>query len=198
MTGGASGALTGLLFVAVSLNATRIAGHQGLRASAAQTLLLFVAPLVMAAVLLAPDQPDWVIGAEMIVLGLVASWALLRIGRAKQALSDDDKALVSIFNRRGPNVMLMLLFVASGLTLACGQSAGLYLLLPATLVAMLSGILNAWFFLLPPPLGQQSPTPHHPAEHHPAEHSQTQHASGEHVPGEHSSGQHASGERGPG
>jgi hypothetical protein len=34
MTGGVSGALTGLLFVAVSLNAGRIAGHQGLRASA--------------------------------------------------------------------------------------------------------------------------------------------------------------------
>jgi hypothetical protein len=34
MIGGASGALTGLLFVAVSLNASRIAGHAGLRASA--------------------------------------------------------------------------------------------------------------------------------------------------------------------
>jgi hypothetical protein len=57
MTGGASGALTGLLFVAVSLNASRIAGHRGLRASAAQTLVLFIAPLVMAAVLLVPARP---------------------------------------------------------------------------------------------------------------------------------------------
>jgi hypothetical protein len=32
MIGGASGALTGLLFVSVSLNATRIAGHPGLNA----------------------------------------------------------------------------------------------------------------------------------------------------------------------
>jgi hypothetical protein len=65
MTGGASGALTGLLFVAVSLNASRIAGHQGLRASAAQTLVLFLAPLVMATVLLVPGQADWVLGAEV-------------------------------------------------------------------------------------------------------------------------------------
>ena len=49
MTGGASAALTGLLFVAVSLPASRIAGRQGLRASAAQTLVLFIAPLVIAA-----------------------------------------------------------------------------------------------------------------------------------------------------
>jgi hypothetical protein len=201
MTGGATGALTGLLFVAVSLNATRIAGHQGLRASAAQTLLLFIAPLVMAAVLLAPDQPDWVIGAELIVLGLAASWGLLRIGRAKHTLSDDDKALIAIFNNRTPNIMVMLLFVASGLTLACGQSAGLYLLLPATLVAMLSGILNAWFFLLPPSPAQQSPS-HPPAKHSPNQHTlhphgTARHGADQHGADQHGADQHGAGERDP-
>ncbi len=150
MTGGASAALTGLLFVAVSLNASRIAGHQGLRASAAQTLVLFIAPLVMAAALLVPDQADWVLGAELIVIGLVTSWILLGIRRVKASLTDDDKNLIAIFNRRGPNVMVMLLFTASGITLACGVPAGLYLLLPASLVAQISGVLNAWYFLLPP------------------------------------------------
>ena len=45
----------------------------------------------------------------------------------------------------------MLLFVASGAALAADANAGLYLLLPATLVAFVSGVLNAWYFLLPPP-----------------------------------------------
>jgi hypothetical protein len=70
MTGGASGAVTGLLFVAVSLNADRIARHQGLRASAAQTLVLFLVPLVMAMVLLAPAQADGVQGGQLIAAGL--------------------------------------------------------------------------------------------------------------------------------
>ena len=117
MTGGASGALTGLLFVAVSVNASRIAGHQGLRASAAQTLVLFMAPLVMAAALLAPDQADWALGAELIAVGLITSWILLGIRRVKRSLTDDDRNLIAIFNRRGPNVMVMLLFVASGIIL---------------------------------------------------------------------------------
>jgi modulator of FtsH protease len=117
--GSASGALTGLLFVAVSINASRIAGHRGLRASATQTLVLFLTPLMMAAALLAPGQPDWVFGAE--------------------------------FNRRTPNVIVMLLFVASGTVLVCGSDAGLYLLLPAALIAFVSGVVNAWYFLLPPP-----------------------------------------------
>jgi hypothetical protein len=150
MIGAASGALTGLLFVAVSLNASRIAGHQGLRASAAQTLVLFMAPLIMAAALLAPGQQGWVLGAELIAIGLAASWVLLSTGRLKRGLADDDLRLISIFNHRGPNVVVMLLFVASGIVLACGEDAGLYLLLPASLVAFLSGVLNAWYFLLPP------------------------------------------------
>jgi modulator of FtsH protease len=150
MTGGASGALTGLLFVAVSLNASRIAGHQGLRASAGQTLVLFIAPLVMALMVLVPGQPDWVLGAELIAAGLGASLSLLAIGQHKRGLNDDDKRLVSIFDRRDTNVVVMLLFVASGIILAAGRGAGLYLLLPATLVAFVSGVLNAWNFLLPP------------------------------------------------
>ena len=152
MTGGASGALTGLLFVAVSLNAAKIAGHRGLRASAAQTLVLFLTPLVMAAALLTPGQPDWALGGELIATGLIASAVLLGMRRVKHnmTVTDDDQRLLAIFNRRGTNVMVMLLFVASGVILACGQPAGLYLLLPASLVAQVSGVLNAWYFLLVP------------------------------------------------
>jgi hypothetical protein len=147
----ASAALTGLLFVALSLNASRIAGHQGLRASAAQTLVLFLAPLAMAMALVAPGQADWALGGELIAIGLGASWWLLAIGRRKRGLGDDDRQLISIFNHRTTNVLLMLLFVAGGIALACGASPGLYLLLPASLVALVSGVLNAWLFLLPPP-----------------------------------------------
>jgi hypothetical protein len=151
MIGGASGALTGLLFVAVSLNANRIAHHQGLRASAAQTLVLFIAPLVMTGFLLAPDQPHWVLGTEFIAAGLIASWALISAGQMIRALSDDDLKLVSIFDRRAASVLVMLLFVVSGVILVCGSDDGLYLLLPASLIALVSGVLNAWNFLLPPP-----------------------------------------------
>jgi modulator of FtsH protease len=150
VTGGASGALTGLLFVAVSLNASRIAGHRGLRASAAQTLVLFMMPLVTAVVLLVPGQADWAIGGELVVAGLGSSVTLLGIGRNLHSLSDDDKRLISIFDRRDTNVVVMLLFVASGAVLAAGMSDGLYLLLPAMIVAFISGVLNAWNFLLPP------------------------------------------------
>jgi hypothetical protein len=84
-------------------------------------------------------------------IGLTASWVLLAIVRLKHSLADDDQRLIAIFSRRGPNVIVMLLFVASGAALAADANAGLYLLLPASLVAFVSGVLNAWYFLLPPP-----------------------------------------------
>jgi len=151
MTGAASGALTGLLFVAVSLNATRIAGHQGLRASAAQTLVLFLVPLAMAMALLTPGQANWALGGELIAAGVVASLVLLSTASKKHGLGADDTRLISMFNRRSASLCVMVLFIGSGATLVCGRDTGLYLLLPAALVAFISGVLNAWYFLLPPP-----------------------------------------------
>ena len=152
MTGGASAALTGLLFVSVSLNASRIAGHAGLRASAGQTLLLFITPLIIATALLAPHQPDAVLGAECMITGLVAGWILLGFRRIERGLADEDLRLISIFNRPTLNVTTMLLVVSGGAVVAAGQGAGLYLIFPAIVVSFVSGVLNAWYFLLPPPL----------------------------------------------
>ena len=151
MIGGASGALTGLLFVAVSLNASRIAGRSGLRASAAQTLVLFITPLVFAAALLVPHQPDWVLGTELITTGVLAGLVMSVNHHVKLGVGDEEQRLISIFNRPAPSVTAMVLVVASGALLAAGQDAGLYLLFPATIVAFVSGVLNAWLFLLPPP-----------------------------------------------
>jgi modulator of FtsH protease len=164
VVGAASGALTGLLFVAVSLNASRVAGHRGLRASAAQTLVLFMEPLAMALTLLTPGQADAALGAEIVATGLIASWSLVGIARLKHGLAEDDLRLIRIFNRRGTNLLVMLLFIASGMALAFGAVDGLYLLLPATLVAFISGVLNAWYFLLPPPDDHPARRERHPAD----------------------------------
>ena len=42
IAGSASGALTGLLFVAVSINRDRVTAHPALRSQAGQTLVLFL------------------------------------------------------------------------------------------------------------------------------------------------------------
>ena len=77
VVGGASDALIGLLFVAISVNTSRIAKHPALRLVASRTLVLFAIPLVAAILVVTPRQADWALGTELIVLGVVAGAALI-------------------------------------------------------------------------------------------------------------------------
>ena len=76
IAGSAAGALTGLLFVAVSLNRERISGHPALRAEAGQTLVLFLLPLLVSILLVIPGTSPDLLGAEFVVLAVVASTVL--------------------------------------------------------------------------------------------------------------------------
>jgi hypothetical protein len=71
VVGDASGALVGLLFVAVSLNRVRILKHTVLRASALQTLLVLAFPLIIAVLLATPRQRPIAVGSEFIALGVL-------------------------------------------------------------------------------------------------------------------------------
>ena len=64
---GLAGALTGLLFVAVSINSDVLAGSRSLASRAAQTLVLFITPAISAVMLVAP-QPGPALGAELLAI----------------------------------------------------------------------------------------------------------------------------------
>jgi modulator of FtsH protease len=92
ITGSAAGALTGLLFVAVSLNRERIAGHPALRSEAAQTLVLFMLPLLLAVLLTLPGTSATALGIAIVVLAVLAGAVLILIGREKKPLGDGPEA----------------------------------------------------------------------------------------------------------
>ena len=61
IVGGSAGALVGLLFVAISIHAGRIAESADLRGRAAQTLVIFAALLLIALLLAIPEQSQRVL-----------------------------------------------------------------------------------------------------------------------------------------
>lgn len=84
-----AGALTGLLFVAVSVKSDVLAASRSLSSRAAQTLVLFMTSVLFALLLVAP-QPPAALGSELLGgrgLGHIpahpgpASWSRFRSGR---------------------------------------------------------------------------------------------------------------------
>jgi hypothetical protein len=146
MIGGASGALTGLLFVSVSLNRDLVVGSASLRASAAQTLVLLVMPLVLCALILIPGQHRWVLGSELIGLALLASVTILAVTRGTDR--DEKSAIAELVDRRETVLLVAVLVVVGAITYWTGHGGGLDWLVPAVLVAIIAGVLNAWLFLI--------------------------------------------------
>jgi hypothetical protein len=149
MVGGASGALTGLLFVAVSLNRDQIAHNRELRASAAQTLVLLILPLAVCMLLLTPGQAAWALGSEIIALSLVTAVVLEAIARGKHAANSAQRSrLARLADRRSTNMTVTILMFAGGVSYLAGYGGGLYWLVPTALFALLGGVFNAWLFLI--------------------------------------------------
>ena len=71
--GGVAGVLTGLVFVGVSINLPKIVSEpgSGLSGRAAEALILLVAVLTASILLLVPGQGLVMVGAEVLVVGLV-------------------------------------------------------------------------------------------------------------------------------
>jgi modulator of FtsH protease len=75
---GASAALTGLIFVGVSINLTRIISIPGLANRALLALTLLMTILVVSSLLLVPGQPLPLVGIEILLSGL-AAWKIVII-----------------------------------------------------------------------------------------------------------------------
>jgi hypothetical protein len=146
VVGGASAALTGLLFVAISINIGTIGRSIGLRSRGAQTLVLFAVTLVVSIVLAVPDQSPLALGIELLVVVVIAGAGLLTLDRRAER-EQDSPHLARTLDHVSPNVLTLALTAAAGVLLITDHEWGLYLLVPSAVVGVVGGIANAWLFL---------------------------------------------------
>jgi modulator of FtsH protease len=97
--GGLSGALTGLLFLALSIKSAALEVSLSLRSRAAQTPVLFVTPAVTALVLVAP-QPRLGIAVELLIMAAVTGTALFVLDR--RAGHDSESGVARYIEWAGP------------------------------------------------------------------------------------------------
>jgi hypothetical protein len=147
VTGGAAAALTGLLFVAVSIRLDVIAASTDLRSRAAQTLTLFLSVTLVAVLFAIPGQPEWLFGVELIALAIVCGVMLFVLARRARR-NASQQTLARVLDAISPNVLTMALIGLGGLLTAIGLEWGLYLQVPAVIAALVGGVVSAWLFMM--------------------------------------------------
>jgi hypothetical protein len=149
VAGTAAAALIGLLFVAVSIRIDFIARSQELRNRAAQTLSRFGTVLVTAILIAIPGQATQALGAELTALAVIAGGGLFVLDRRAKA-DASTQAIRKTLEMSTPTTIVSTLLLVSGVLLAFGVHAGLYLLILPVLVALTGGVASAWLFLCTP------------------------------------------------
>ena len=149
ITGEAAAALIGLLFVAVSIRVNVIAASKELRNRAAQALSLFFTVLLVAVVLAIPDQAYGVLGGELIAIAVTLVAVLFVLDRRARSGTEaaSSQPVAQILEAVSPNGITSALLLASGVTVALGGHAGLYILIAPVTAALGGGVVSAWLLL---------------------------------------------------
>jgi hypothetical protein len=140
-----AGALTGLLFVALSVKGAALAESISLRSRAAQTLVLFMTSVLIAVLLVAP-QPRAALGWELLAVAAVTGIALLVLDR--RAGHGSEQRVARYIERFSPNTITAVLVGIAGITFLLKAGGGLYWLIPAVVASLVGGVINAWLFLI--------------------------------------------------
>jgi modulator of FtsH protease len=143
---GASAALTGLLFVAVSINLERILRFEGLPERALETLLFLVSVLLVSIVGLVPGQSHVALGIELLLVSLVAAVVILRLPTLR--MSDDEVERSWVLTRWAVRLLATVPFVVGGLSVLAECGGGLYWVVAGIVFAIIGAVASAWVLLV--------------------------------------------------
>jgi hypothetical protein len=143
---GAAASLTGLIFVAVSINLRQILDGGRFPGRAAQTLAVLMCLVVVTLFVLMPGQSAAALGFE--VIGAAALVALPTVVWAATATWPDDEPRHWRWFAVLSALLPMGLLLVGGTALAAGSFGGLYWLGAAVVVGLAAGVFNAWVLLV--------------------------------------------------
>ena len=143
---GAAAALTGLIFVAVSINLEQVLRYPALPPRAVETLSILIGLLVLSVFVLIPGQSLTALGTEILVLGVVMGTALLvkRIRLPRAA----GQSLTWTLTPAGVIAAATLPMAAAGISVLVRGGGGLYWLVAALILGFAGAVFNAWILLV--------------------------------------------------
>jgi hypothetical protein len=144
---GAAATLTGLVFVAVSINLARIIAFPGLPSRAAESILQFLQVFFICTATLIPHQPGGLLGIEVLVVS-VFSWTMQVIAHVRYGRSRSGHPRLWLIIRVLQTQLASFPFFIAGICLLTGSQAGPYWLVPGFAFSFMAGVANAWVLLV--------------------------------------------------
>jgi modulator of FtsH protease len=144
---GASAALTGLVFVGVSINLTKIVAGAYLPKRVLEALMALVVVLFTNSLLLIPDQSFLAIGIEVLLIGFI-DWLTISFLQLTSLRNMHAQYRRSFVRSIVPCQMAALSFVLAGIVLLVFGTPGLYWVVAATLLSYLAAFTDAWILII--------------------------------------------------
>lgn len=144
LIGGMAATLTGLLFVALSLNVQTIMSpdNPGLRLTAIRTFNQFLLIIEVCIVMLIPLETPVTLGAS------IAALAAVSIGTTYFASREQGGPVRPPIRSALPTYLLFTGFVVVGLLLALDQPGALFLMLSLVIAMLITSVFSAWSLLV--------------------------------------------------
>jgi len=146
MVGGGAAALTGLVFVAMTLNAAAITQDGAHRYRAIGTLTGFAAAFVICALALMGGQSHQAIGVEWLVVSTIAA-AVYLAGYLAAVRTGRNRASVRV-NRVVFGTLCCVAEMVGAALLIAGQSVGIYVAAVGMVVYVAFMITGAWLLIV--------------------------------------------------
>ena len=144
---GRRGPLTGLVFVAVSINLSQILKVSGLPGRAAESLFQLFGVLMVSSILLIPEQAPNTVGVELLVVGALL-WAGPLLLQNTHFKRNPNQPWSWILSRVILGQLATIPFAVAGLSILTGFPGGLYWMAPGFIFSFLAGVLGAWVLLV--------------------------------------------------
>jgi hypothetical protein len=143
----AAATLTGLVFVAVSINLSRVLSVTGLTGRAAESMVQLLGVVIVSTTALIPRQAPIVLGTEILVLGVVL-WLFQTVLQIRYLTSKTGHPLTWGIVRIVQTQLSTVPFCIAGILLIRGSIVGLYWLAPGCMFSLAAGVANAWILLV--------------------------------------------------
>lgn len=144
---GAAAALSGLIFVALSINLTKILASAALPYRAIVSLTMLIAVLIVSLLILVPNQPSSALGWEISVLGITVWLIAIRVDLGNFRITTKEYKWQQLVNLLFDQLSL-LPYLVGGLRIIAIGEAGLYWIVLAVVFSFMKSTINAWILLV--------------------------------------------------